>query len=88
MAMAVSADAPQVDLLLTDVVLPGGMNGPRVSAAVRRFHPGVRTLYMSGYTENAIIHHGRLDDGVVVLQKPFKKSELAQRAREALERDS
>ncbi|MEX2618548.1 MAG: PAS domain-containing protein [Alphaproteobacteria bacterium] len=87
-AIAVSADAPRIDLLLTDVVLPGGMNGPRVSAAVRRFHPGIRTLYMSGYAESAIIHHGRLDDGVVVLQKPFRKAELAQRAREALEHET
>ncbi|MDA0662246.1 MAG: hypothetical protein O3B08_05360, partial [Proteobacteria bacterium] len=43
---------------------------------------------MSGYTQNAIIHHGRLDDGVVVLQKPFRKAELAQRVREALEQEA
>lgn len=87
-AIAVSTNAPRIDLLLTDVVLPGGMNGPRVSTAVHQLHPGIRTLFMSGYTQNAIIHHGRLDDGVVVLQKPFRKAELAQRVREALEQEA
>ncbi|MEN3975235.1 PAS domain S-box protein [Emcibacter sp. SYSU 3D8] len=72
-------------LLLADVVLPRGMSGSDVSAAVNRLVPGCRTLYMSGYTDNAIVHHGRLDPGVVLISKPFTRQALAAKVREVLE---
>jgi len=68
---------PGLALMLVDVVLPGGMNGPQLMAEIARTRGDIKVLYMSGYTENAIFHHGRLDPGVHLLQKPFTKSELA-----------
>ena len=75
----------QVSLLLTDVVLRGDMNGRQLAEAALRLRPDLRVLYMSGYTEDAILHHGRLDRGVHVLQKPFSKDELAAKLRELLD---
>ncbi len=66
------------DLLLTDVVLPGGMNGRQLAETISRIQPEIRIIFMSGYSENAIIHHGRLDPGVVLIQKPFRKVDLIQ----------
>ncbi len=74
-----------VDLLFSDVVLPGGMNGPALASEARVWQPDLRVLYMSGYTENAIIHHGRVDKGVILLQKPFRRADLAAKVREALD---
>jgi PAS domain S-box-containing protein len=74
------------DLLLTDVVLPGSMNGRLLADEVLRQRPETRVVFMSGYTENAILHHGRLDEGVHLLQKPFLKRELASKLREAFGR--
>lgn len=65
-----------IDLLLTDVVLPGGLNGADVARAAMKQRPKIKVLYMSGYSENAIIHHGRLKSGVRLLQKPFRKADL------------
>ena len=78
-------DGARPDLLLADIVLPKGMTGRQVSDAVGERLPGVKTLFMSGYTENAIIHHGRLDEGVVLLSKPFPRSQLAEKLREVLD---
>jgi PAS domain S-box-containing protein len=79
-------DGPDhIDLLFTDVIMPGTMNGRQlVDAAVAR-RPGLKTLFTSGYTENAIVHHGRLDTGVLLLAKPYRKSDLARMIRQALE---
>ncbi len=77
-------DGADVDLLFTDVIMPGGMNGRQlVDEAVRR-RPQLKTLFTSGYTENAILHHGRLDAGVLLLAKPYRKPELARMLRVAL----
>ncbi len=73
------------DLIFTDVIMPGGMNGRQLADEVRRRRPNVKVLYTSGYTENAIIHHGRLDPGVALLAKPYRKSDLARKIREVLE---
>ncbi len=73
-----------VDLLLTDAVLPGGMNGRELANAVKTLSPATAVLFMSGYTENAIIHHGRLDQDAVLLQKPFRKKDLALKIHEVL----
>jgi PAS domain S-box-containing protein len=73
------------DLLFTDVIMPGGMNGRQLADEVARRRPGLKVLFTSGYTENAIIHHGRLDSGVLLLAKPYRKSDLAAMIRKALE---
>ena len=75
------------DLLLTDVVLPAGLSGRQVAAEAQLRLPRLAVLYMSGYTENAIVHHGRLDPGVHLLSKPFRQADLAHKLREVLARD-
>jgi CheY-like chemotaxis protein len=72
------------DLLFTDVIMPGGINGRELADEVERLRPDARVLFTSGYTDNAIIHHGRLDDDVLLLSKPYRKSELARMVRFAL----
>jgi CheY-like chemotaxis protein len=73
------------DLLLTDVILTGGMNGRVLADEVARRRPAMKILYTSGYTENSIVHHGRLDPGVLLLAKPYRKAELARMVRIALQ---
>ncbi len=73
------------DLLMTDVVLPGGLNGRKLADAVQARIPDARVLYISGYTENAIIHEGRLDPGVQLLSKPFRREDMARRIRAILD---
>jgi len=77
-------DGAAVDLLFTDVIMPGGMNGRQLVDEALRRRPQLKTLYTSGYTENAILHHGRLDAGVLLLAKPYRKPELARMLRVAL----
>jgi hypothetical protein len=60
------------------------MNGRALADAARKLRPGLRVLYTSGYTENAIVHHGRLDPGVQLLAKPYRLVELARAVRSAL----
>jgi PAS domain S-box-containing protein len=75
------------DLLLTDVIMPGGVNGPQLAEAARQARPGLRVLYMSGYTENAAIRHRHLDANSPMLNKPFQRIELARKVRAALDAD-
>lgn len=74
-----------VDLLFTDVIMPGGPNGPELARLVRQRLPGLPVLYTSGYTENAIVHQGRLDPGVHLLEKPYHRDDLARKIRDALD---
>ncbi|WP_319522645.1 PAS domain S-box protein [uncultured Desulfosarcina sp.] len=74
-----------VDLLLTDVVMPD-MNGKDLFAKVAEKYPNIRVLYMSGYTDSVIAHHGVLDDGVQLIQKPFSVEALSGKVREVLDR--
>jgi signal transduction histidine kinase/CHASE3 domain sensor protein/CheY-like chemotaxis protein len=72
------------DLLFTDVIMPGGMTGRELAVEVAKRRPGMKVLYTSGYTDNAIMHHGRLDEGVLLLTKPYRRPQLAQMVRLAL----
>jgi PAS domain S-box-containing protein len=74
----------EIHLLMTDVIMPG-MNGRDLAKKLVTFRPGIRHLFMSGYTDNVIAHHGVLDEGVNYIQKPFSKSDLAIKVREALD---
>jgi signal transduction histidine kinase len=78
------ANAAAVDLLLTDVVLPGKVRGRELAGRIQAVRPDIRVVFMSGYTENSIVHHGRLDDGVHLVGKPFKREQLAQKVAEVL----
>ena len=73
-----------IDLLLTDVVMPG-MSGPEVAKAVISLRPGTQVLYMSGYTDSAIGHHGVLEPGIAFLQKPFSADDLTRKVRSLLD---
>ena len=84
-ALRLLDEAPRIDLLLTDVVLPGGMNGRLLADEVLRRRPTVKVLFMTGYTRNAIIHHGRLDPDIELLSKPFTADALAHKIRRILD---
>ena len=78
-------DGPErFDLLFTDVIMPGGLNGRQLATEAQKRRPELKVLYTSGYTENAIVHHGRLDAGVLLLPKPYLSSDLARMIRIAL----
>ncbi|HVA01863.1 MAG TPA: response regulator [Terriglobia bacterium] len=80
----IESHAGPIHLLLTDIVMPR-VNGPELAARLAPLHPEVKVLYMSGYTDNAIVHHGILDSGTHFLQKPFTPETLARRVREVLD---
>jgi CheY-like chemotaxis protein len=73
------------DLLFTDVIMPGGMNGRQLADEIKKLKPHIKVLYTSGYDENVIVHNGRLDPGVELLPKPYRNSELAKKLREVFE---
>jgi PAS domain S-box-containing protein len=74
----------RIDLLLSDVVLPG-MNGRELMAEAHRHRPDLKVLFMTGYSRNAIVHQGRLDPGIEMIQKPMSQRELAGRIRDMLD---
>jgi signal transduction histidine kinase/CheY-like chemotaxis protein len=75
-ALALAETLPHVDLILTDVVLPHGMDGNQVVKRLAPFYPDAAVIFMSGFSDNSIIHNGRLDPGVKLLQKPFGAADL------------
>lgn len=83
-ALALVEGGEPFDLLFTDVIMPGGLTGRQLAEEVSKRRPGIKVLYTSGYTENAIVHHGRLDEGVLLLAKPYRKSQLAKLVQMAL----
>jgi PAS domain S-box-containing protein len=84
-ALELIGNGNTVDLLFTDVIMPGSMNGRQLVDEALKRRPSLKTLFTSGYTENAIVHHGRLDSGVLLLAKPYRKSDLARMIRLALD---
>jgi CheY-like chemotaxis protein len=83
-ALAQLAKHSDIALLFTDIVLPNGMNGVEIAQAAHATRPELPVLYTSGYTEDAVIQHGRLAPGVQLLEKPFTRSALARHVRDAL----
>jgi CheY-like chemotaxis protein len=83
-ALALVRAGHPFDLLFTDVIMPGALNGRQLADELQAIKPELKVLFTSGYTENAIIHHGRLDTGVLLLAKPYRKSEMAVMIRKAL----
>ena len=83
-ALHVLEGHPSVDVILTDVVMPGG-SGPELMSRIGEDRPGLKVLYMSGYTEEAISHRGVLDPGVAFVQKPFTADVLGRKLREVLD---
>ncbi len=77
----------EIHLVFTDVVLPEGMDGRRLADEARRRRPGIRVLFTTGYTRNAIVHNGRLDPGVHLITKPFTFEALADKVRGVLDAD-
>jgi PAS domain S-box-containing protein len=84
-ALEIIAREHKIDLLFTDVVMPGGMNGRQLADEAARRRPGLRVLFTTGYSRNAITHHGRLDPGVHLIGKPFARDQLAMKLREILD---
>jgi CheY-like chemotaxis protein len=76
---------PEIELLFTDVILTGGMNGRALAEEVARRRPDLPVLFTTGYTSNAIVHHGRLDPGMPLIGKPFTYAELAAKVRRVLD---
>jgi CheY-like chemotaxis protein len=84
-ALDLSRQHTSIDVLLTDVVMPGG-SGPELTGRLVEQRPGLKVLYMSGYTEDAIAHHGVLKPGIAFLHKPFSSESLGQKIRDVLDR--
>jgi PAS domain S-box-containing protein len=84
-ALRIIKQSPPIDLLFTDVVLPGGMSGAQLAALARGHLPSLKVLFTTGYARNAIVHHGRLDQGVQLITKPYGMEDLAARVRDILD---
>jgi len=83
-ALAIIDSGMPIDLLFTDVVMPGPLRSPELARKARERVPGIAVLFTSGYTENAIVHGGRLDAGVELLSKPYTREALARKLRHVL----
>jgi len=83
-ALAVIQSGMPVDLLFTDVVMPGPVRSPELARRAKALLPDLEVLFTSGYTENAIVHGGRLDPGVSLLSKPYRREDLARKLRQLL----
>ncbi len=84
-ALAVLGGNANIDLLFTDVVMPGPISTREMARRAQELHPDIRVLYTSGYTQNAIVHNGKLDDDVFLLSKPYRRDDLARKMRSLLD---
>jgi CheY-like chemotaxis protein len=82
--LAILQSRQRVDLLVTDVGLPGGMNGRQMADAARALRPSLKVLFITGYAENAVVSHGHLEHGMHVLTKPFAMDALAGRIKDLI----
>ncbi|MBL6928665.1 MAG: response regulator [Rhodospirillales bacterium] len=78
-------EAQPFDLLFTDVVLPGDMNGVEIAEQAEQLQPGIKVLFTTGYAENSVVHHGRLSPGKTMISKPYRRVELLEMVRSMLE---
>jgi PAS domain S-box-containing protein len=85
-ALSIANGGQAIDLLLTDVMMPGGLAGPTLAEEMRKLRPTLRVLYTSGYAETALVHQGELNNKVELLQKPYRRQALAQKVRAILDR--
>lgn len=83
-ALAIIESGISIDLLFTDVVMPGSLTSPELARKAKQRLPDLAVLFTSGYTENSIVHHGRLDPGVELLSKPYTREALARKLRQVL----
>jgi PAS domain S-box-containing protein len=83
--LQILASHPEIQVLFTDVGLPGGMNGRQLAEEARRLIPNLKVLFTTGYARNAIVHDGRLDPGVELLPKPFTQAALAEKLRDIID---
>jgi PAS domain S-box-containing protein len=83
-ALSIGESDTPFDLLFTDVVMPGALNGVQLAAEMAKRRPGLRVLFTSGYSENALIHNDRIDADVLLLSKPYRRGDLARMIRRAL----
>jgi CheY-like chemotaxis protein len=81
----VISSGARIDLLFTDVVMPGQINTREFARRAQEMRPGLKVLFTSGYTQNAIVHNGRLDDDANLLSKPYRKDDLARKLRSLLD---
>ncbi len=84
-ALEIIGRGPDIDLLFTDIVMPGGMNGRQLGDEATRQKPKLKVLFTTGYTANAIVHHGRLDPDVELISKPFTYETLGRKIRTILD---
>ncbi|MEQ8514488.1 MAG: response regulator, partial [Chromatocurvus sp.] len=87
-ALSLLRERTDIDLLFTDVVMPGGMSGRDLAEAAAKVRPGMPVLYTSGYSKDVITHGGRVDEGIDLLRKPYRREELAHRLADILGNDN
>jgi CheY-like chemotaxis protein len=83
-ALSIIESGAPIEVLFTDVVMPGPLRSPELARKARERIPGIAVLFTSGYTDNAIVHGGRLDEGVELLSKPYSRDALARKIRHVL----
>jgi PAS domain S-box-containing protein len=83
-ALAIADSCAAFDLLFTDIIMPGGLNGRQLAAEMATRRASLKVLFTSGFTENAVVHDGRVDSGILLLVKPYRKLDLARMLRIAL----
>ena len=78
-------DGQRFDLLFTDVVLSGVMNGVEIAEQAKQLQPNIKVIYTTGYAENSVVHNGKLDPGVTLVSKPYRRAELLEKVRQILD---